>query len=88
MTVVSIRGEKIDDGSHDLLTKLKDIVAKVEAGELNPEKWMLIVEVARHDNPGIIHTESFDSGMTLSEAVYMLSGFIYDIHWKAREDVP
>lgn len=88
--VVGINGKKIetDDGYHGLLNRLKDMVAKVEAGEIKPEKWLLLVEMARPSNPAIIHTESFDSGITVAEAVYMLSGSIYDLHWKVRQDVP
>ena len=88
--VVSIKGDKIDAAfdERDLLARLKDIVAKIEAGEMKPEKWLLLVELPRQNNPAIIHTESFDSGITLAEAVYMLSGSIYDLHWKARQDVP
>lgn len=87
--VVSIKGGKIEtEDGRDILVRLKDLVAKIEAGELKPEKWMLLVEIARKDDPAIISTQSFDSGITLSEAVYMLSGSIYDLHWKARDDVP
>lgn len=87
--VVSIKGDKIDAAfdERDLLARLKNIVAKIEAGEMKPGKWLLLVETARCDNPAIVHTESFDSGVTVSEAIYMMSGGIYDLHWKVRQEV-
>ena len=86
----SIHGDKIevDDGVHGLLTKLKDLIAKIEVGEMKPEKWLLLVETQKLTNSAIVHTESFDSGITVSEAVYMMSSSIYDLHWKVRADVP
>ncbi len=82
-----LRGEKIevDDGTHGLLTALRDLISRIEAGDIKPEKWFLLVEAARLDNPAIIRTEVFDSGLTLAEAVYLLDGAKYDIHWKARQ---
>lgn len=88
--IVSLRGDKVeaDDGTKGLLTRLKTIVEEIENGGTKPEKWLLIVEAARPDNAAIIASRSYDSGLTLAEAVYMLSGEIYDIHWKARDCVP
>ena len=88
--VVSINGDKIDADKDalDLLARLKDIVAKIEGDEMKPEKWLLLVELPRDNNPAIIVTKSFDSGISVAEAVYLMSGGIYDLHWKVREDVP
>lgn len=88
--VVSIKGDKIDAAfdERDLLARLKNIVTKIESGEMKPEKWLLLVEFPRADNPAVISTKSFDSGITVAEAVYMMSGQIYDLHWKVRQDVP
>ena len=88
--VVSIKGDKIDAAfdERSLLARLKDIVVKIEAGEIKPEKWILLVETPRPDNPAIISTKSYDSGVTVAEAVYLMSGGIYDLHWKVRQEVP
>lgn len=82
--IVSLRNEPIQTADLPLLARLKDLVERIESGEIKPEKYLLLVVKTSPKNPAMVCTESFDSGLTLSEAVYLMSGGIHDLHEAAR----
>lgn len=82
--VVSLTNKPVDDGRHDAAKKLRDLAARIEAGEIGIEAWILCVVMPGKTDPSRSLTHSFDSGLTVSEAVYVLSGSIHDLHEAVR----
>lgn len=68
----------------DLAGRLRDFADRIESGEVaTVENWLVVYQV-EGASPDLVSTRTFDSDITLSEAVYLLESAKMDLLQMAR----
>ena len=79
--VVGLNGKPISPHclSRPPLSVLKDLVASIEAGEVDPECLLIIAECRVKDAPGKVTHPTWDSGLMAADAIFLLETVKADI---------
>lgn len=78
--ILGLNGKPLEEIAEQTpLSVLKGIVAKIESGDLNPDKILVITEVTVREDRAKVNHPTFDNGLTIAQVVFLLETAKADI---------